>query len=235
MSRKVLQRVVGKMQWASRVVYGGRVFMRACLDGLSTVQHPGHHVTFNQALRDDLAWWLSAAALHNGRLALAPNLPTFYVYTDACLAPVPSVGVFYDGGFVSLALPGLLSLGLPTPSSLDDINPWECFAILVAVSLFAPCWRGGRVVFFCDNAATVSWLSSGAPRAQGPRAVVRALFSLCVESHVRLVVQHIPGEQNVLADALSRQHWAQFGRDCQFALNVSSPFLSSVLPCLQAL
>jgi len=233
-SRKALQRVVGKMQWASRVVYGGRVFMRGCLDGLSSVRHPGHHVTLNRALRDDLAWWLSAAAAQNGRLSLAPSLPTFYVYTDACLSPAPSVGIFFDGGFASLALPAFPSLGLPVPESLDDINPWECFAILVAVSLFAHCWRGGRVVFFCDNSATVSWLSSGAPRAQGPRAIVRALFALCVESHVRLVVQHIPGEQNVLADALSRRQWARFGLECQSALGVDSHFLSSVLPCAQA-
>lgn len=234
-SRKVLQRVVGKMQWASRVVYGGRVFMRACLDGLSTVQHPGHRVTLNRALRDDLDWWLSAAAAQNGRLSLAPKLPTFYVYTDACLSPVPSIGVFCDGAFVSLSLPGLLSLGLPAPESLDDINPWECFAILVAVSLFSRCWRGGRVVFFCDNAATVSSLSSGAPRARGPRAVVRALFTLCLESHVRPVVQHIPGEQNVLADSLSRRQWARFGQECVAALGVTSPFLSSVLPHAQGL
>jgi hypothetical protein len=234
-SRRALQRLVGKMQWASRVVYGGRVFMRACLDGLSSVRHPGHHVTLNQALRDDLAWWLNAATLQNGRLSLAPTLPTFYVYTDACLSPVPSVGIFYDGAFVSLALPALSSLGLPAPASLEDINPWECFAILVAVFLFAACWRGGRVVFFCDNAATVAWLSSGTPRAQGPRAVVRALFSMCVGSHVRLVVQHIPGEQNVLADTLSRRQWGRFALECQSALGVASPFLSAVLPLTQAL
>lgn len=40
-SRKELQQLVGRMQWASRVVFGGRVFIRSLLDGLSTVQHPG--------------------------------------------------------------------------------------------------------------------------------------------------------------------------------------------------
>lgn len=234
-SRKVLQRLVGKMQWASRVVYGGRVFMRGCLDGLSTSRHPGHHITLNQALRDDLAWWLSAASLQNGCLSIAPTLPTFFVYTDACLAPVPSVGVFCAGAFVSLAMPALSLLGLPVPTSVADINPWECFAVLVAVALFAEWWRGSRVVFFCDNAASVSWLNSGAPKAEGPRSIVRALFSLCVQSHVRLVVQHIPGEQNVLADALSRRQWVRFGPACQTTLDITSPFLSSVLPTLQAL
>ncbi len=40
LSRKVLQRVVGKMQWASCVVYGGRVFMRGCLDRLFSLPAP---------------------------------------------------------------------------------------------------------------------------------------------------------------------------------------------------
>lgn len=131
--------------------------MRACLDGLSTVQHPGHHVTLNQAMRNDLALWLEAAAAHNGRLSLAPTLPTYFVYTDTCLSPVPSVGVFFDGAFVSLALRSLGALGLPALGSLDDINSWECFAILVAVSLFSS-WRGGRVVFCASSPSPPSSL-----------------------------------------------------------------------------
>jgi hypothetical protein len=232
--RKALQQLVGRMQWASKVVYGGRVFMRSLLDGLSTVQHPGHHVSLSSLMRADLRWWLEHASLHNGRVSLAPAAPAFFVYTDACLAPTPSIGVFCAGGFVSLQGPALAALGLPLPPAGADINVWECFAILAAVQLFAAWWRGARVLVLCDNASTVAWLSGGAPRPVAARALVQVLFGLCVQWHLRLGVQHIPGESNVLADALSRCQWGRFGPECAATLDTQSPFLSGVLPLLQA-
>jgi hypothetical protein len=163
-SRKELQSLVGRLQWASRVVYGGRVFMRSCLDGLSGVRHPGHHVTVSGAMRADLRWWVQHGARQNGVVSLRPMLPSFFVYTDACLAPAPSIGIFCSGAFVSLSGPQLEGLGVPLPAAGADINVWECFAVLAAVSLFSDWWRGCRVQFYCDNASTVAWLGSGSPR-----------------------------------------------------------------------
>jgi hypothetical protein len=120
---------------------------------------------------------------------------------------------------------------MPPPGA--DINPWECFAILLAVRWFGAWWARSRVVFMCDNAATVAWLSGGAPRPPAARVLVQELFALCLQHHIRLAVVHIPGEQNVLADALSRQQWGRFGPACAEVLGVSSPFLSVVLPSLQ--
>lgn len=184
-------------------------------------------------MRCDLHWWLEHAAVHNSLVSLSPHLASFVVYTDACLSPVPSVGIFCAGAFVSLAGPELVALGLPSPPLDADINHWECFAVLVAVHLFGVWWQRSRVVFFCDNAATIAWVSGGSPRPPGVRGLVQQLFGLCLQHHIRLAVQHIPGEQNVLADALSRRQWARFGPACADVLEVVSPFLSAVVPALQ--
>jgi hypothetical protein len=166
-------------------------------------------------------------------VSLAPAATTFFVYTDACLSPTPSVGVFCAGAFVSLSGASLALLGLPLPPEGADINVWECFAVLAAVQLFQGWWRGARVLFHCDNSATVAWLSGGAPRPVAARELVQRLFGLCVAGHVRMGVQHIPGESNVLADALSRRQWARFGPECAGVLAVESPFLRDVLPTVQ--
>ena len=78
----------------------------------------------------------------------------------------------------------------------------------------------------------VAWLSGGAPRPVGAREVVRRLFGACLADHIRLGVQHIPGESNILADALSRGQWARFGPAAASALSTESPFLCDVLPLL---
>lgn len=229
-----LQALVGKMQWASKVVYGGRVFQRSLIDGIAQVQHPGQHVTVDAAMRADLQWWLSYAAAHNGVLSMAPGGRTYFVHTDACLSPVPSIGIFADGAFLSLAVPQLQGLGLQLPPADADINIWECFALLVAVWLLGDYWAKRRLLVFCDNSSTVSWVGAGAPRPVAAQAMVQQLFGLCVQQQIRLSVQHVPGEENVLADALSRQDWQRFGLTACEALHVDSPFLSTVLPALQA-
>jgi hypothetical protein len=103
--RRNLQSLVGKMQWASRVVFGGRVFMRSCSDALSRVLHPGFRVSVSSHMRDDLRWWLQSAAAHNGVVSLAPARVTHYLFIDACLSPVPCIGVFCAG---CLSVPGCL-------------------------------------------------------------------------------------------------------------------------------
>lgn len=51
--------------------------------------------------------------------------------------------------------------------------------------------------------------------AKGPSraammAILRKLFSASVALNCRITAQHIPGVENGLADALSRQDWARF-------------------------
>lgn len=231
--RKLLQRVVGKMQWASRVIFGARVFMRSCLDGLSTVLHPGHHVSVTSHMKGDLLWWLHHAGRFNGLMSLSPRLLTHFVYTDACLSPEPCVGVFCAGAFLSLTRTQLLSSGFSPPAVDADINVWECYAIFVAVALLGAWWQGSQVTVLCDNSATVAWVGKGSPRPLEARALVQELFAACLDCHLRLHVQHLPGDQNVLADALSRQQWSRFGLLAQSVLGVSSPFLSGALPVTQ--
>ena len=225
---KVMQRLVGKMEWASRVIYGGKVFMRSCSDLLSRARHPGHHVTMNSLVRSDLQWWLDNAGCSNGVVQLAPKLITHHMYTDACKAPMPCIGIFAEGGFASLHHEQLQQQQLLPLGASMDINHWECYAVLVALQLFATLWSRSRVVVFCDNMATVEWLSSGTARPVSARSLVQLIFSFCVEHHIRLKVLHIEGEKNVLADALSRKHWARFVNHVQPVLPNQSAYLCDV-------
>jgi hypothetical protein len=143
-----------------------------------------------------------------------------------CLALGCSVLV----AFLSLDACQLRAMGFDPPADTDNINVWECFAVLVAVLCFGDCWQRLRVLVFRDNAATVSWVSKGAPRPPAARVLVRRLFDVCLRLHVRLCISHNAGVQNVLADTLSRRQWSQFGAAAASALGVDSPFLCDVLP-----
>lgn len=231
---KLLQSLLGRLQWASRVVFGGKAFMRSLSDGLVGASHPGHHVSISADMKADLRWWLAHAATHNGMCKLSPAVSTHTVYTDACLAPIPCVGIFTAGAFVAYTAHRLAVLGVGPPVDVENINLWECFAVYMALATFPDVFATSRVVVYCDNASTVAWVSGGSPKSAPARPIVQHLLALCVQLHVRLVVVPIEGSANVLADAVSRQQWAKFGPAAAAAVQCQSPYLMRVLPSLQA-
>jgi hypothetical protein len=144
-------------------------------------------------------WWLSAAAAHNGVFSLARRQTTHFVFTDACLSPAPCIGIF----LLRVHSSPLLGQQLGPPSAEEDINVLECFALVATLQLLVD-----YSVVYYDNAATVSGVGQGSPRPLAARDLLGRLFSDCLRRDIRLSVQHIPGVDNVIADALSRRQWS---------------------------
>lgn len=70
--------------------------------------------------------------------------------------------------------------------------------------------RDKTVRVVSDNFAAVTGVRKFKVKGQDPElreGYLRDLFSLCVEFNVRLKTRWIPGVENVLPDALSRQYW----------------------------
>ena len=112
--------------------------------------------------------------------------------------------------------------GLPREA---DINICESFAFLVAVSLVAPSIAGTptsptHVHVWTDNTSALCWMTSY--RAAHPLV----LFFLQLLSHIQarfclvITAGHIPGLQNILADAASRDFACLNGRQSFETLSV---------------
>ena len=84
-SKLHLQRLLGKLNWATRVVQGGRIFLRCLITLANSVKRPHHLVYLNASARADLLWWNSLLPAHNCKTlfpSAIPELPT-PVLTDA--------------------------------------------------------------------------------------------------------------------------------------------------------
>lgn len=56
-TKQDLQSLVGKLNFATHVVFGGRTFLRRMIDNVHHMQRPHHHVGINAQMRADLGWW----------------------------------------------------------------------------------------------------------------------------------------------------------------------------------
>ena len=82
----------------------------------------------------------------------------------------------------------------------------ELLPILVVAAVWGRHWVGYTVLCNCDNEAVVAILRSGSARDDRLSHMLRCLFFIEAKFHFTVVAAHIPGVENVLADALSRNH-----------------------------
>lgn len=212
-----LQQLLGHLYYASRVVFAGRtfVFHLAALLRSAHGRAPHHRVHLPAAARGDVQWWLDHVDMCNGRQALLPHAPVLWrvFQTDASLTGaegLPCVGVWLHGAYVSLSAVDLCGMFTDIPSLEADINVWEMYAVVVACRLFAEYMAGQHWRVRTDNSSCEAWLMRGVRSSPLVAAWLAELMGLCLQHGFRLSAKHIPGAQNLVADALSRRNWVLF-------------------------
>ena len=86
----------------------------------------------------------------------------------------------------------------------------ELFAIVVACQIWGSRWQRKRIIFHCDNQAIVRIWQSGLSRSGLLMQLVRQLFLLAASNNFTVIIRHVPGVQNCIADSLSRFQMDRF-------------------------
>ena len=75
-SKKQLQSLAGKLNWASAVIRGGRVFLRRIIDCITSLKCDWHKILLKDKgeVLADIAWWCKFMAKFNGKSLLLDKL-----------------------------------------------------------------------------------------------------------------------------------------------------------------
>ena len=197
-SKRQLQQLAGKLNWACRVVHGGRTFLRRILDSLNSLRSASAKFRFTPEFRKDLFWWQSFLAVFNGKRLLHSKVPIADVETDASQ---DAVGSYFRGDWEYSFLPADAPLVAPL-----HINIKEAFAIYLAVRRWGPQWANHHVIIHCDNQAAVAMINKGTTANPIVMSWLRHLFWLSAIHNFRLTAVYVPGIDNIRADRISRMH-----------------------------
>lgn len=74
-SKRELLSLAGHLNWACRVVRGGRTFMRRLLDQAARLRCNHHRARINGETRKDLSWWCSGLTLFHGQTHFLSDIP----------------------------------------------------------------------------------------------------------------------------------------------------------------
>ena len=85
-SQKQLQRLLGKLPWASTIVQGGRVHQQRILNLLRPLRRPSHKVRLSTEFREDIHWWLKLLTRTNCSPIITKLTVPAHVFTYASQA-----------------------------------------------------------------------------------------------------------------------------------------------------
>jgi hypothetical protein len=199
-TKKELQSLIGRLNWCSKVVRGGRTFLRNLIDLLPKVTQQWHYVRLTPGAKSDINWWIVGLTRFHGSTPFAVDIPlhTHEFATDACL--IGGAGHFMDDWFYTS-----WSVDYPELAGAD-INILELQTVLVAAKRWGPSWSGCHLLVRSDNFATVAAINNSTTRSPGLLSIVKELFWLSVQYNFRLSAKHIAGTLNIFSDNLSRLH-----------------------------
>lgn len=196
-----LQVIVGHLNFACRVIAPGRAFLRCLCDAMAGLFSPHHRIRVNASMREDMVMWQQFLDDFNGTSFWRDSQllrADFQVHSDA--AGGHGFGLYFRGHWCAQPWPDTWL----ESDIIRDLTFLELFPLVVAVHIWANKFCNATVRFWCDNQAVVHVVNRQTSRSVKVMRLVRAFVLQCLRINALFIVQHVPGLQNGVADALSR-------------------------------
>ena len=200
-SRKGLERIIGKLQFVAACVRPGRVFISRLLNTLRGLQ-PGEVAPMDSQTKKDLNWWEIFLPHYNGVSIMWPRqllTPDAVIACDAC--PVGAGGILWGSEYYRLTF--------PAEWRDKNIAYLEMLAIIICLKVWGDKLAGCKVVINSDNESCCYMINNGKSKDLFLQAALREVSFLLATHQVELKLNHVKGTQNSIPDWLSR--WPRGG------------------------
>ena len=203
-TKRELLSLIGKLSFACKVVPAGRIFLRHLIDLSCSVTKLHHHIRMTNEARLDLLWWSDFLPSWSGTSMILDSRWTpssgMELFTDA--SGSKGWGAFWSNHW-------LQSEWSPEQAKQDIV--WkELFAIVSAVNTWGHQWARHKILFHCDNNTLVDIWRRGSTRCKEIMALIRLLYFCAARYNIHIMITHIAGVDNVIADAISRFQMQRF-------------------------
>jgi len=194
------QQMGGWLNWAFNVFPRLRPCLNNFYPKISGNHQPTRKIWVNNAIREDFAWAArhieSSSGVHLLRSShWDVSSADLTAYCDAC---PQGMGFWYPSSHLAFYSP------TPVNPHVSAIFYFEALCVLCALSDAAQRLdRGARIVIFTDNLNSVQIFNSLACLPAYNHLLRRAM-DILLANDFDLRVLHVPGEENKVADALSR-------------------------------
>ena len=196
-----LQSLLGLLLYITKCVKPARFFLNRMLQLLRD-NSDQNNILLTAEFFKDLKWFQVFLTSYNG--------VTFYhqppvrksIYLDAFLEGL-------DGSYDNY----IYALQIPKDSQGYNIAPLEILNIVVALKVGGQAWTNKSIEIRCNNLAVVEILSLDKARDSIMATCARNIWLLAAIYNINVIVTHIRGRDNSVADLLFR--WFQTADNCE--------------------
>lgn len=197
-TKQQLQSLAGRLNFASKVVRGGRLFLRRLFDVIARLKHRHHKVRLNGMVKEDIMWWHTFLADFNGVAAFMDHTPITTVLTDACLK---AGGAFYNGDLFYTVWQE------DYPQIADAcINYKEAMIAVLALQRWGHLFANKFVFLYTDNQCAVSILNKCSCKNETLMQCMKDMFWVSAKYNFVVKAIYMQGCLQVIPDAISRLH-----------------------------
>ena len=203
-TKRELLSMIGKLSFACKVVPAGRIFLRRLIDLSCSVSKLHHHIRITNEACLDLLWWSDFLPSWSGTSMILESKQTLssamQLFTDA--SGSKGWGAFWSNYW-------LQSEWSPEQSAQDIV--WkELYAIVSVVNTWGHLCSRQKILFHCDNNTVVDIWQKGSTHCKEIMALVRLLYFCATHHNIHIMITHIAGINNNIADAISRFQMERF-------------------------
>jgi hypothetical protein len=209
-TKQQLLSLLGHLHFASKVMLPGRSFVSYLIWLSTTVDGLFDRVFFTTECRADMHMWHTFLDSWNGvSLFLDDDITDsadYELFSDASAQGY--AGTFKTQWFQAKWPAGLNING----NSAANMALQELFPIVVCAVIWGSKWQRKKILFHCDNMATVFILKKGRSKDHNIMRLVRKLTICSAKYNFSVHSVHIPGVNNQVTDSLSRFQQVRFRR-----------------------
>ena len=231
-TKQELLSLLGHLNFAARVIYPGRSFISRIIELSKAVKHLHHYIYISRECRLDLSMWKTLLARWNGiSLFLDPQETVsddMKLFTDA--SGIGFGGIFGTQWFQG-HWPNDLRLDYKEQQDMGKLSIafQELYPIVVAALIWGRNWARKRILFKCDDLATVYAICKGRSKSPAIMKLMRRLVLVATEFNFMYSAEHVPGSKNIIADSLSRLQTVRFRQLAPWADQQPRPLPHSVM------
>ena len=187
--------LLGKLLYIQTCVKPARTFVNRILT-LFRDNCDKKTIMLDDQFHKDIEWILKFLPTFNGITFMHKSEidTTKTLYLDACLT---GLGAIWRDRFYAAPVPEI-------PDFDTSIVHLEMLNIVVAPRVWGHFWQHSLITIFCDNQAVVSVVDTSKTRDPFLGLCIRNIWLLTARWDIQLLVKHIPGNKNYIADTLSR-------------------------------
>lgn len=189
------------------LAFATRIFSRRLYISISGLKSPFSHIRLFHDMKEDLIVWLQFLYHFNGRAMWQEEFildKNFLLFTDAA----GSVG--FAAIWRNHWCAGHWNPTWQVKGYLKNIVLLELFPIIVAIEIWGSFFRNKRILIRTDNKGVMYAINCLTSKSPPVIILLRHMIFKCLSLNIWMKAVHVPGKDNVLADALSRLQMDRF-------------------------